>query len=83
MRQDTDQMMASVQECFDELKPAIQEVSRMVRTAPLDKAERIGLALMVAAHFTGDVAGAMEKHPSECAREIAFGIAETIAKAAH
>ncbi|KKM02728.1 hypothetical protein LCGC14_1781580, partial [marine sediment metagenome] len=35
-------MMASVQECFDELKPAIQEVSRMVRTAPLDKAERIG-----------------------------------------
>ena len=76
-------MMASVQECFDELKPAIQEVSRIVRIAPLDKAERIALALMVAAHFTGDVAGAMEKDPSECAREIAFGIAETIAKAAH
>ncbi|KKL45278.1 hypothetical protein LCGC14_2357300, partial [marine sediment metagenome] len=42
MRQHTDQMMASVQECFDELKPTIQEVSRIVRTAPLDKAERIG-----------------------------------------
>ena len=73
----------SVQQAFDELKPTLQEVTRLVRTAPLDKAERIGLSLMVAAHFTGDVAGAMEKHPSECAREIAFGIAETIAKAAH
>lgn len=79
----SDPKIENVQQCFDEIKPMLLEVSRLLRTAPLDKAERIVLSLMVAAYFTGDVAGAMEKDPSECAREIALGIAETVAKAAH
>lgn len=79
----SDPKIENVQQVFDELKPTLHEVSRLVRTAPLEKGEVIGLSLMVAAHFTGDVAGAMGKDPSECAREIAFGIAETVAKAAH
>lgn len=71
-------MRPTVQDCFDELRPTLNEITRMARIAPLPDNERAGLAVLIAAHFFGAAQAAMGKvRPTE-AREVADMIVDTI-----
>lgn len=83
MSQDSDQMMANVNQCFDELKPTLEEFARLISDAPLDKAERVGLSILVATYTCGIVAGTLGQEPHECASQVADLIRDQIMKQKH
>lgn len=62
--------MMTVTGCFAELQPGLDEVARLIRTAPLPKNERSGLALLYAIHAFGVVATSMGKDPEAATREV-------------
>ncbi len=37
--------------CFQELRPALDHITELMRTAPLDRTKRAGLELLVTAYF--------------------------------
>ena len=75
--------MTSVNDCFAELKPSLEEFGRLIYSAPLDKAERIGLAILVATYTCGIVAATLGKEPQECASQVADLIRDQIMKQKH
>ena len=83
MSQDTDQMMSNVNARFENLKPSLKELGRLVYTAPLDKAERVGLSILVATYMCGIVAGTLDKDPQECASQVPDLIRDQILRQTH
>lgn len=62
-------------QCFEALKPALAELTRVVKTAPCNEA---GLAVMVAVYAFTLAAEAMGKDTFANAREVADLIVETM-----
>jgi hypothetical protein len=63
-------------ECLQQLKPTLDHVVRLIRTAPLLLGEKDDLALSVAAYFFHTAAVTTRKHYQLNAREIADRIVE-------
>lgn len=71
-------MTPTIQDCFEELRPTLNEIARLAKIAPLPDNERAGLCILIAGHFFGTAQAAMGKvRPTE-AREVADLIVETI-----
>ncbi len=62
-------------QCFEQLKPALAEMQRLIQIAPCNRA---GLALMVATHAFTVAAREMGKDTFANAREVADLIVETM-----
>lgn len=65
-------------DCFKELEPSIEIIDNLVRTAPLNKDQKTGLALMMAAHYFGLTASMMGKDVRGNAREVCDLIVQTM-----
>jgi hypothetical protein len=72
------QPRASWSDCFQELKPELDDIVQLIKTAPLLLREKEELAFYIAAHFFGVVAGITRKNPQQNAREIADLIVEHV-----
>lgn len=68
----------TVQQCFDVLRGSLNEVIRLICTAPLPQNERAGLSLMVAGLVFGTTARLMNKDAALGAREVADLIVDTM-----
>lgn len=78
---------ADLNRCWERLKPAVQDLARIVRTAPLSEEKRRVLAVYVAGHFFGDACGALQEDPKlrhlsrgEIAQQVADMITEILRK---
>jgi hypothetical protein len=65
-------------ECLAEIQPFLNKISTLVKTAPISDEERVGLAILVAAHFFGTAAKCMGKDVVIGAREVSDVIVRTI-----
>ena len=55
-------------QCLEEIKPLIDAIFVAVKTSPLDAKDQAGLAVMIAANFTGYAGAAAAQASSEVGR---------------
>jgi hypothetical protein len=75
-------MARTVIDCFGQLQPILDDVTRLAKAMPLEGGDRVRLLSMVAAHFFGVSCEAMRERDPELAklpiRKIAREMADAI-----
>lgn len=69
----------TVEHCFEQLRPVLMDITRLIKTAPCNQA---GLAVMAAAHMFAIAGAAMGKDTYTNAREVADIIVNVMRDAA-
>jgi hypothetical protein len=49
----------TVESCYKEMEPALRDIARLVKSAPLSEKERSGLAIMILADVAGTTLAVM------------------------
>lgn len=57
--------IATPQQCYDAMKSCLDEVDRLIMTAPMDEKKKTGLSLMISAHYYGMTAAYLNKDDVE------------------
>lgn len=74
----------AAQSAMAELQPVLNEVTRLVASAPLTKDQRAGLAVMVLCHFAGGALAALDLEPTpQGARELGRVLTYAMEKGMH
>jgi hypothetical protein len=71
----------TVEYCFESMHPLLDDITRLVKSAPLSEGERKGLAMMILAHVAGATLAALGRAPTpDAMRELGEFMASTFTR---